>query len=34
MMQVTAIVTMESEYETVLKLPSGAILNDLEWPLT
>jgi len=34
MMQVWAIVTMEGEYETVAKLPNGAIPNDLEWPLT
>jgi len=29
-----AIVTMEGEYETALKLANGAGFNDLEWPLT
>jgi len=33
-MQVSAIVTMEGEYETVDKLSNGAISNDLKWPLT
>jgi len=30
MMQDTAIVTMESEYETAFKLSNGTSLNDLE----
>ena len=32
-MQVRAIVTMEGEYETVAKLLSAAISDDLEWPV-
>ena len=34
MMQDRAIVTMEGEQETALKLSNGTSLNDLEWPLT
>jgi len=34
MMQVRAIFTIEGEYVTVPKLSTGAIPNDLEWPLT
>jgi len=34
MMQDTAIVTMEGEYETARKLSNGTSLNDLVRPLT
>jgi len=34
LMQASAIVTMEGEWETAPKLSNGTILNDLERPLT